>query len=154
MPQAAHICSSLHFCTQPRTGSCAIISPAGCRSGVDLFVASVRDRHTADRRRGEVMSEYLLSVHSVEGQLEPSAAEMEEMYAATGVFNDELQAEGAWVFAGGLHPANTATVVKGQDGEVITTEGPFAESKEQLGGFWIVNSANMDEALAPPGRGR
>ena len=99
------------------------------------------------------MSEYLLSVHSVEGQPEPSAAEMEKMYAATGVFNDELQAEGVWVFAGGLHPANTATVVKVQDGEVITTDGPFAESKEQLGGFWVVKAANLDEALALAVRG-
>ncbi len=63
------------------------------------------------------------------------------------------KAEGAWVFAGGLHPANTATVVKVQDGEVITTDGPFAESKEQLGGFWIVKAANLDEALALAVRG-
>ena len=99
------------------------------------------------------MSEYLMSVHYVDGQQEPSAEDMEKMYAATGVFNDELKAEGAWVFAGGLHPANIATVVKVRDGEVITTDGPFAESKEQLAGFWIVKAANLDDALALAVRG-
>ena len=60
----------------------------------------------------------------------------------------KVQAQGAWVFAGGLHPANTATVVRVQNGEVLTSDGPFAESKEQLGGFWIVNVADLDAALA------
>jgi hypothetical protein len=58
-----------------------------------------------------------------------------------------MQKQGAWVFAGGLHPANTATVVREQDGEVITTDGPFAESKEQLGGFWVIKAADLDAAL-------
>ena len=59
-----------------------------------------------------------------------------------------MQAEGAWVFAGGLHEASTATVVRVQDGEVITTDGPFAETKEQLGGFWVIKAADLDAALA------
>ncbi len=62
--------------------------------------------------------------------------------------NDELKASGAWVFAGGLHPATTATVVRAQEGEVITTDGPFAETKEQLGGFWIITAPDLDAALA------
>jgi hypothetical protein len=62
--------------------------------------------------------------------------------------NDELKAQGAWVFAGGLHPANTATVVKAQDGEIVTTDGPFAETKEQLGGFWVIEARDLDAALA------
>ena len=99
------------------------------------------------------MTEYLLSVHSVEGQADPTDAEMQKMYADVDVFNKELQAEGAWVFAGGLHPASTATVVRVKDGEVITTDGPFAESKEQLGGFWVIKADDLDQALAIAVRG-
>ena len=50
--------------------------------------------------------------------------------------------------AGGLHPAATATVVRIRDGEVLTTDGPFAETKEQLGGFWVIKAADLDGALA------
>ena len=69
------------------------------------------------------------------------------------MFNAELQAKGAWVFAGGLHPADTATVVRAKDGEVLTTDGPFAETKEQLGGFWVIEAADLDAALALAGQG-
>ena len=51
------------------------------------------------------------------------------------------------MFAGGLHPPTSATVVRVQDGEVITTDGPFAETKEQLGGFWVIEAADLDAAL-------
>ena len=60
----------------------------------------------------------------------------------------KLQDQGAWVFAGGLHPANTATVVRVSNGDVLTTDGPFAEAKEQLGGFWVIEAADLDAALA------
>ncbi|MDQ6727203.1 MAG: YciI family protein [Actinomycetota bacterium] len=99
------------------------------------------------------MTQYLLSVHMVEGQAMPSAEEMEKMYKDADVFNDELKAEGAWVFAGGLHPADTATVVRVKDGDVVTTDGPFAETKEQLGGFWIIEAPDLDAALALAARG-
>ncbi len=99
------------------------------------------------------MTQYLLSVHMVEGEPTPSPEEMEKAYKATDVFNDELKAEGAWVFAGGLHPADTATVVAVKDGDVVTTDGPFAETKEQLGGFWIVEAPDLDAALALAARG-
>ena len=94
------------------------------------------------------MTQYLLSVHMVEGQPEPSAEEMQQMYKDVDVVNEELKKAGAWVFAGGLHPATTATTVRVQDGEVITTDGPFAETKEQLGGFWVIEAADLDAALA------
>ena len=94
------------------------------------------------------MTQYLLSVHMVEGEPEPSPEEMQQSFDAVDKVNAEMQAKGAWVFAGGLHPANTATVVKEQDGQVITTDGPFAEAKEQLGGFWVLQCADLDEALA------
>jgi hypothetical protein len=96
------------------------------------------------------MTQYLLSVWMVEG-VEPYASpeEMERAYKDVEAFNDEIRASGHWVFAGGLHPANTATVVRaGEGGAVITTDGPFAETKEQLGGFWVIAAADLDEALA------
>ena len=93
------------------------------------------------------MPEYLLSVHMVEGQEPPPEETIQEMFAAVDRFNEKLQAEGAWVFAGGLHPAHTATVVTARDGEVLVTDGPFAEAKEQLGGFWVINVPDLDAAL-------
>ncbi|MGH9039704.1 MAG: YciI family protein [Acidimicrobiia bacterium] len=99
------------------------------------------------------MTQYLLSVHMVEGEEMPPADVIEQMYKDVDVFNQELQAEGAWVFAGGLHPATTATVVRVEGGDVITTDGPFAETKEQLGGFWVVEAKDLDAALALAARG-
>ncbi len=99
------------------------------------------------------MTQYLLSVHMVEGEATPSADEMAKAYKDVDAYNDQLKAEGAWVFAGGLHPADTATVVRVKDGEVLTTDGPFAETKEQLGGFWVIEAADLDAALALAARG-
>ena len=94
------------------------------------------------------MTQYMLSVHMVEGAEVPAPDEIQRMYKEVDVFNQKLQDQGLWVFAGGLHPANTATVVRVQNGEVLTSDGPFAESKEQLGGFWIVDAPDLDAALA------
>ena len=95
------------------------------------------------------MTQYLMSVYMIEGEPEPTGDVLEQMYKDVDAFNNEIQAAGKWVFGGGLHPADTATVVKVEgSGDVITTDGPFPEAKEQLGGFWIVNCADLDEALA------
>jgi hypothetical protein len=94
------------------------------------------------------MTQYLLSVYIVEGAPEPPPEEMEKIYRDVDAVNEEIKKEGAWVFGGGLHPTNTATVVREQDGQVLTTDGPFAEAKEQLGGFWIIEAADLDAALA------
>jgi hypothetical protein len=94
------------------------------------------------------MTQYMLSVHMVEGEDTPSEEEIQQMYKDVDVVNEEIKASGAWVFAGGLHPSDTATVVRVKDGEVLTTDGPFAETKEQLGGFWIVEVPDLDAALA------
>ncbi|MFI5101353.1 MAG: YciI family protein [Actinomycetes bacterium] len=94
------------------------------------------------------MTQYLLSVWGVEGAPVPSDDEIQKMFKDVGVFNEKLKAQGAWVFAGGMHPATTATVVRVQDGEVLTTDGPFAESKEQLGGFWVITAPDLDAAIA------
>jgi hypothetical protein len=99
------------------------------------------------------MKQYLLSVHDVEGRATPSAAEVDEMYKQTDILNDEMMAAGAWVFAGGLHPASAATVVRSKDGEIVTTDGPYAESKEQLGGFWVIQAEDLDAALAWAAKG-
>ena len=99
------------------------------------------------------MIQYLLSVHMTEGEPMPSEDEMKQIFKDVDHFNAELQAEGAWVFAGGLHPADTATVVRVTDGKVVTTDGPYAETKEQLGGFWVVKAPDLDAALSLAARG-
>jgi hypothetical protein len=93
------------------------------------------------------MTQYLLAVHIVEGEPAPSEEQMQQAYKAVDAVNAEIKAAGAWVFAGGLHPSSTATVVRAQGGQVVTTDGPFAETKEQLGGFWIIEVADLDAAL-------
>ena len=93
------------------------------------------------------MTQYLLSVHMVEGEEEPSPEAMEQAYKDVDALNQELMSSGAWVFAGGLHPPTTATVVRVRGDEVVTTDGPFAETKEQLGGFWVIEAADLDHAL-------
>ncbi|MCU1495171.1 MAG: hypothetical protein JWO62_2935 [Acidimicrobiaceae bacterium] len=98
------------------------------------------------------MTQYLLAVHTVEGEVAPPEV-MEQAYKDVDAFNSELRATGAWVFAGGLHPADTATVVRVKDGDVVTTDGPFAETKEQLGGFWVIEAPDLDAALAWAAKG-
>jgi hypothetical protein len=98
------------------------------------------------------MKQYLLAVHMSEETPRPSEQEMLAMYESVGAFNAELQAAGGWVFAGGLYPPASATVVSARDGEVVTTDGPFAETKEQLGGIWIIEAADLDAALAWAGK--
>ncbi len=86
--------------------------------------------------------QYLVSViHDA-----PTLATPEES-AAIDVFNDRLQAEGHWVFAGGLASPNTATVIDNRGGEAMVTDGPFLESKEYLGGFWVIQAPDLDAAL-------
>ncbi|HUB39128.1 MAG TPA: YciI family protein [Streptosporangiaceae bacterium] len=75
-----------------------------------------------------------------------SLATPDEM-AAVGVFNDQLQAEGHWVFAGGLGKPVSATVIDNRGEEAIVTDGPFVESKEYLAGFWIIEAADLEVAL-------
>ena len=94
------------------------------------------------------MPTYMLSVHMVEGAETPTPEAMQAAFAAVDAFNAKVQQQGAWVFAGGLHPADTATVVDAsKGGDVITTDGPFAEAKEHLGGFWVIKAADLDAAL-------
>jgi hypothetical protein len=93
------------------------------------------------------VKQYLLSVHSVEGSPPPPSEAIQKAYTDVAAFNGELQSAGAWVFAGGLHPPSTATVVRVQDGDMLITDGPFAEGKEHIGGFWVIKARDLDAAL-------
>jgi hypothetical protein len=92
--------------------------------------------------------QYMLAVHSVDEAPQLSPEEMQTAFAQVDRLNSELQAAGAWVFGGGLLPPETATVVRVQSGATTMTDGPFAETKEQLGGFWVIQCNDLDEALA------
>ena len=88
------------------------------------------------------MAQYLISV--LDDTTNSGTAE--EM-AAIDAFNEHLQAEGHWVFAGGLASPSTATVVDGRDREAVFTDGPYLESKEYVAGFWVIEAPHLDVAL-------
>lgn len=94
------------------------------------------------------MTQYLLSVHYVEGQGATPEEEMQEAFAAVDLFNQKLQDTGAWVFAGGLETPDTSTVVDATGTDPVITDGPFSEAKEQIGGFWVIEAPDLDVALA------
>jgi hypothetical protein len=127
------------------------IPVAGCRIGQMPFVVMVTAVVGTARGEENEMTHYLLSVHGPAERNEfgnyGSREEMEEAFAATGAFNEQLRADGYWVFAGGLQPASTATVVDGQGATPILTDGPYLESKEALGGFWVIDAPDLDVAL-------
>jgi hypothetical protein len=89
--------------------------------------------------------QYLVSVIAVTADSPALATAQEE--AAIDVFNERLQADGHWVFAGGLGAPSTATVIDNRGGEPLFTDGPFIESKEYLAGFWVMEAADLDVAL-------
>jgi len=97
------------------------------------------------------MTHYLLSVHGPAEMEEfgnyGSREEMEQAFADTGRFNDKLKDDGYWVFAGGLQSASTATVVDGQGETPVMTDGPYLETKEVIGGFWVIEAPDLDVAL-------
>jgi hypothetical protein len=93
------------------------------------------------------MKQYLLSVYQPEGDPPPPEV-LDPIMRDVNAFNDELKTAGAWVFAGGLHAPSTATVLRQQEGDVLTTDGPYAEGKEYLGGFTIIKAPDLDAALA------
>jgi len=93
------------------------------------------------------MRQYLLTVYQPDGP-PPPPEELERIAADLDALNAELRQAGAWVFAGGLHPPSTATVIRVSDGDALVTDGPFAEGKEHVGGFTIVRAPDLDAALA------
>lgn len=92
------------------------------------------------------MKQYLLTVYQPDGP-PPPAEELEGIFRDLDALNEEMRAAGAWVFAGGLHPPSTATVIRVSGGETLVTDGPFAEGKEHVGGFTIVKAPDLDAAL-------
>ena len=91
---------------------------------------------------------YLMSVELDQSGPPPGQAEFDRTIARVSKVNDEMKAQGIWVFAGGLLPYDSATVVRVQDGTTTMTDGPFAETKEQLAGFWVIEVDDLDAALA------
>ncbi|MDX2969772.1 YciI family protein [Kribbella solani] len=92
------------------------------------------------------MNQYLLSIYQPDGPA-PDAEVLEPIMGDLQALNEEMQAAGVWVFAAGLHPPETATVLKARDDEVLVTDGPYTEGKEHLGGFTVIKVADLDAAL-------
>lgn len=93
------------------------------------------------------MAQYLLSVIVDSSVYDIPDEEAQPQFDETGRFNEELKAEGSWVFAGGLGRPDEATTLDNTGGEVIVTDGPFLETKEFLGGFWVVEAPDFDAVL-------
>ena len=94
------------------------------------------------------MKQYLLTVCYPAGATQPPPDALKKIMQDVRAVQKEMQDAGAWVFSGGLHPANTATVLRHQGGDIVTTDGPFIESKEQIGGITILKAPDLDAALS------
>jgi hypothetical protein len=92
------------------------------------------------------MKQYLISVYQPDGDPPPPEV-LQRVMRDVDAWEQELKAAGAWVFTGGLHPPSTATVLRLQDGDVLITDGPYAEGKEHVGGFTIIKAPDLDAAL-------
>jgi hypothetical protein len=95
----------------------------------------------------QTQTQYLLSIYQPDGGTPPPEV-LERVGRELHRLNQEMKAAGAWVFSRGLHAPSTATVVRVRDGELLTTDGPYVEGKEHVGGFWIVQAEDLDAALA------
>lgn len=92
------------------------------------------------------MTQYVLTVYQPDGPI-PAPEVLERMSRELDALHERIKADGSWVFSGGLHPSDSATVVREQAGDVVMTDGPYLEGKEHVGGFLIVNSPDLDAAL-------
>jgi hypothetical protein len=92
------------------------------------------------------MKQYLLSIYQPDGP-PPVPGALARVMEEIGKLIEEMKTSGAWVFNGGLHPPSTATVVRARGGETLMTDGPFAETKEHIGGFVVVQARELDAAL-------
>jgi len=93
------------------------------------------------------MPHYQLSVCYPAGATPPPPPELDAIMERVAALNAEMKAAGSWVFGGGLHDSSSSTVVIARDGQITMTDGPFIESKEQVGGITIVDAADLDAAL-------
>jgi hypothetical protein len=92
------------------------------------------------------VQQYLLSIYQGDGDPPPPEI-LDPIMENLASLNQEMKAAGVWVFAGGLHPPSTATVVRPKDGDLLTTDGPYVEGKEHLGGFTVIQAPDLDAAL-------
>jgi hypothetical protein len=100
------------------------------------------------------MTQYLMSVHGNEEiYAAVSPQDRQKMYSQVDAFNNELRESGAWVFAGGLQLASTATVVNVKDGKTIIAKGPYMKTTEHIGGFWVITASDLDAALVWAAKG-
>ena len=93
------------------------------------------------------MQQYLLSIYQPDGAEMPPPSVLESVMRDVNALRLEMQQADAWVFSGGLHSPSTATVLRVQDNSVLTTDGPFLEGKEHIGGFTVIKAADLDAAL-------
>nr|WP_255633005.1 YciI family protein [Demequina sp. TTPB684] len=100
-----------------------------------------------NERKEQPVAQYLLTVHNDYSVPQPSEERMHEFQAAVGAFNSMLRDTGAWVFAAGLAEPSSAAVVSSEDGKTLTTAGPYAQTSEHVGGLWVVETADLNEAL-------
>ena len=99
------------------------------------------------------MPQYMISVwHDETYDIDFSTPDAQRRVAQVGEFNEKLQSAGVWVFAAGLHPSSSATVVRSSGGDVSMSDGPYAETKEQMGGFWMIEAADLESALGWAGK--
>lgn len=101
------------------------------------------------------MNQYMLSVYEVEGKVEGAPAtpeEMQDFMARVAALEDEMEATGTFAFGGALHGPDAALVIRGSGLDKVTTDGPFAPAKENIGGFYIINAGSLDEALKWAGK--
>ncbi|MGO9078573.1 MAG: YciI family protein [Streptosporangiaceae bacterium] len=93
------------------------------------------------------MTQYLLAIHHAGALPDLPPEEWRQSFADVDAFNTKLTEAGAFVFAGGLLPVDSATVVRQSGGDFLITDGPYTETKEHLGGFWIISAPDLDAAL-------
>jgi len=93
------------------------------------------------------MKQYMIAMYQPDG-VAPAPEFLQGVMAELGVVRRELEAAGVWVFGNGLHDPSSATVLRHRDGETLITDGPFVEGKEHLGGFSVIEAADLDAALA------
>jgi hypothetical protein len=92
------------------------------------------------------MKQYLLTIYQPDGPPPPREV-LEKVMHDVDAVRREMQAAGVWVFSGGLHPPNSATVLRVRNDEVLLTDGPYVEGKEHVGGFTIISAPDLDAAL-------
>jgi hypothetical protein len=93
------------------------------------------------------MAQYLLTVVEPSEGPAPDPAALEAIMAKVDAVDQEMRTAGVWVFAGGLYPPSSATVLRPKGDDVLLTDGPFAEGKEHVGGFSIIDTPDLDAAL-------